>query len=232
MSSDYVDPFATPEQVEPVEKKGSRTSIPLSFHIQWPIMQLGNTLSGMVNGYKRMLKMNDSDLKAMYLKQAEAMNQKGNTKKCVEFLEDIVRIDNTDTGIIYRLGVAYEKNKQQESAVKAYKKVLQLKPDHARALYRKGILLIKKQDYETALADLEKAAAINTDSAELYFRLGQVNDKLKKFEEAIEYFSRAVELNPNFLAAYKNMALTYDSKDDHESSLKCLKRALEIEERH
>ena len=229
MSSDYVDPFDNEEKIERIEKTRNKDKIPLSFHIQWPLIQIGNALSVMVNRYNRLFKMSQSDLKAMYLKEANAMNQKGEIQKCVDFMENVVKIDNKDANIIYKLGVAYEKNRQPESAVKAYKKVLSLKPEHAKALYRKAILLIQKQDYETALADLEKAVQIRSDSAELYFRLGQVNDRLKKYEEAIEYFNKSVELNPNFLAVYKNMALTYDSLNDHQNSLKCLKRALEIE---
>nr|AET24906.1 magnetosome protein [Desulfamplus magnetovallimortis BW-1] len=234
MSSPYVDPFDGVESSEPAakSKRPSKETIPLSFHIQWPLMQIGNALSGMVNGYKRLFKMSDSDLKAMYLKQAKSMNQKGDTKKCVEFLENVVRIDNRDADIIYRLGVAYEKNGQPDSAIKAYKKVISLAPDNAKAHYRKAVLLIKKQDYENALTDLEEAIQEKPDSAELNFRLGQVNDRLKNYDKAIEYFTRAVELNPQFLAAFKNMALTYDSLNDHEGSLKCLKRALEIEERN
>lgn len=232
MSSDYVDPFANDEESERerIKKIRPRDKIPISFHIQWPLIQIGNALSGMVNRYNRLFKMSQSDLKAMYLKEANSMNEKGEVQKCVDFMEDVVRIDNKDANIIYKLGVAYEKNRQPESAVKAYKKVVALKPDHAKALYRKAILLIQKQEYETALADLEKAVQIRSDSAELYFRLGQVNDRLKKYKEAIEYFNKAVELNPNFLAVYKNMALTYDSLNDHQNSLKCLKRALEIED--
>ena len=224
MSSNDID------QIDNIEETKSQEKIPLSFYIQWPIIQLGNAVSGMVNGYKRLFKMAPTDLKTMYLKQARIMNQKGDTQKCVSFLEKIVRMDNKDPEIIYKLGVAYEKNKQLEPAIKAYQKVISLKPDYVKAHYRKALLLIRKQDYENALTFLEKAVEIKPDSAELYFRLGQASDRLKEYKKAIDYFNKAVEINPDFLAAYKNMALTYDSMDDHKGSLKCLKRALEIEE--
>jgi tetratricopeptide (TPR) repeat protein len=214
------------------EKMRAQEKIPLSFHLQWPIIQIGNALSGMVSGYKRLFKMSPSDLKAMYLKQAKAMNDKGDTQRCVDFLENVYRIDAKDAAVIYKLGLAYEKNKQPEAALKAYQRVNVLDPRHARALYRRAILSIRRQDYENALESLEKAIEIKPDSAELFFRLGQVNDRIKAYDKAIEQFNRAVELNPEFLAAYKNMALTYDSLGNHKGSLNCLKRALEIEERN
>jgi len=218
------------DQFDDIKEAQTKEKIPLSFHIQGPVIKLSKALSGMANGYKRLFNMAPTDLKAMYLKQARTMNRKGDTQKCIGFLENIVRIDNRDIEILYKLGVAYEKNKQIEPALKAYQRVISLKPDYAKAHYRKALLLIRKQDYKDALTALEKAVEIKSDSAELYFRLGQVNDRLKEFQKAIDYFNKAVKINPDFLAVYKNMALTYDSMDDHKKSLKCLKRALEIED--
>ena len=218
------------DQFDNIKEAQTKEKIPLSFHIQWPVIKFSKALSGMVNGYKRLFNMAPTDLKSMYLKQAQTMDRKGDTLKCVSLLENIVRIDNKDTGILYKLGVAYEKNKQIEPALKAYQRVVSLKPDYAKAHYRKALLLIRKQDYKNALTALEKAVEIKPNSAELYFRLGQVNDRLKEFPKAIDYFNKAVKINPDFLAVYKNMALTYDSMDDHKNSLKCLKRALEIED--
>ena len=218
------------DQIGSVKNNRHKEKIPLSFQLQWPMIQLSNTFSSMINGYKRLFKMAPKDLKAMYLKQAQAMNQKGDTRKCVNFLEQVVIIDNKDYNIVYKLGVAYEKNKQPEGALKAYQRAITLKPDYARALYRKALLLLRKSDYKNALTELEKAIELQPDSAELYFRLGQANDRLKKYPKAIECFNKAVEINPDSLAVFKHMALTHDSMENHKEALKCLKRALEIEE--
>ncbi|MEA1967838.1 MAG: magnetosome protein MamA [Thermodesulfobacteriota bacterium] len=207
-----------------------KEKVPLSFLVQWPVIQLGNTLSNMVSGYKKLFKMRPSDLKSMYLKQAKAMNQKGNITQCINFLEQIVIIDNKDYDIIYKLGVAYEKDNQNKRAARAYQRVITLKPDFAKAHYRKALLLIRNKEYADALTALEKAVELEPDSAEIHFRLGQTNDRLKKYQKAIDCFNKAVEINPEFLAVYKNMALTYDSMDNHKESLRCLKYALDIEE--
>ena len=204
--------------------------VPFSFYLQWPIMQLGNTVGNLVGGYKKMFKMAPTDLKAMYLKKSHALDRQGDAQGCVDFMEKYVSIDLKDPDAFYQLGVAYEKNKSIDAALGAYQRVLKINPDHAKAHYRKGILLLRKRDYEKAIKALEEALKHKPDSAELHFRLGQVSDRLKHYDKAISFFNKAVEIDPDFLQAYKNMALTYDSMNKHKEALECLKRALEIEE--
>ena len=212
------------EEPQPAEK------IPLSFSIRWPIMQLGRAVADLVDGYKKMFKVGPTDLKSMYLKRFEAADARGETWKCIRWMERVTSLDPEDPDAFYQLGIAYEKNKDFEAAIQAYKRVIKLKSDHAKAHYRTGMLYLAKQEYKTAVEQLKKALRIEPDSAEVNFRLGVAHDRLQEYEKAISFFSKAVEINPNFLRVYKNMALTYDSMGKHKEAMECLKRALELEE--
>ena len=225
MSENIKDQTAHPEKERPVLEK-----VPLTLYFQWPLIQLNRTLGDVVNAYKKLFKIGPTDLKSMYLKKFEAANQRGETWKCIRWMEKVASIDPDDPNTFYLLGVSYEMDGRMEESLNAYARVIEIKPDHAKALYRLGLLYLRKRDFEAALEPLQKALEIEPRSAELNFRLGLAYDRMQDHEKAISFFSKAVEINDKFLKAYKNMALTFDSLGKHKEALDCLKRALEIEE--
>ncbi|HIJ19801.1 MAG TPA: tetratricopeptide repeat protein [Deltaproteobacteria bacterium] len=204
--------------------------VPLSFTLQWPAMKLGQALGDVVNGYKRMFKIGPSDLKDLYRKKYEAADRKGEIWKSLRWMEKVTAIDPDDPESFYLLGVAHEKSKDREGAIKAYARAIALKPDYAKAYYRMAIQYLADRDFKTSVELLEKALGIEPDSSELHFRLGVAYDRLQKHEKAISHFSEAVKINPDFLKVYKNMALTYDALGKHKEASECLRHALELEE--
>ncbi|MCK4728157.1 MAG: tetratricopeptide repeat protein [Desulfobacterales bacterium] len=204
--------------------------VPLAFYVQWPIIQLSRTVGEIVDSYKKIFKIAPTDLKSMYLKKSRAADRAGDTRRSLFFMEKVASLDPKDPDALYQLGIAYEKNKALDEAIRAYQRVIEIKSDHAKAHYRTGVIHLRKKAPEQAVKALEAALKIEPESVELNFRLGQANDRLQEYEKAISFFSRAVEINPDFLRVYKNMALTYDSMGKHKEALECLKRALELEE--
>lgn len=211
-------------------ERETEEKIPLSFSLQWPVMKLNQAIADVVDGYKKMFKIGPSDLKGLYLKRYETAERKGETWKCIRWMEKVTSVDPENPDGFYLLGIAYEKNKDQEAAIHAYNRVIEIKPDHAKAYYRTGLLYLGKREFKEAVGLFEKAMEFEPDSAELNFRLGVAYDRLQKHEKAISHFSEAVKIQPDFLKVYKNMALTYDSMGKHKEALECLKRALELEE--
>ncbi|MBW1794559.1 MAG: tetratricopeptide repeat protein [Deltaproteobacteria bacterium] len=212
------------------EQRRTGNKVPLTFYLQWPIIQLGRTVGEIVDSYKKIFKIAPTDLKSMYLKKSRAADRAGDTRRSLFFMEKVASLDPKDPDALYQLGIAYEKKKALDEAIRAYQRVIEIKPDHAKANYRTGVIHLRKKAPEQAVKALEAALKIEPESAELNFRLGQAHDRLQDFDKAISFFSRAVEINPDFLRAYKNMALTYDSAGKHKEALECLKRALELEE--
>nr|WCC90956.1 magnetosome protein MamA-greigite [Desulfobacteraceae bacterium] len=206
------------------------SNIPVSVYIQWPLIKVGRGIKNMVNGYKKLFHVEPDDLKAIYLKKARAADLRGDTPKCVRFMETLTSKYPNDADLLYQLGIAYEKNCQYTTASEAYQKVTTLQPSFTKAHYRIGILSIRERNFENAVRSLTEAIHLEPESAEINFRLGQVHDRLKDYEKAIVYFTKAVTLNPKFIQSFKHMALTYDSMDNHKKALECLKRVLELEE--
>ncbi|CAN2041906.1 Magnetosome protein Mam-g (greigite specific) [Candidatus Magnetomoraceae bacterium gMMP-15] len=204
--------------------------VPLSFYFQWPMMQVQRSLNNMVSGYKKLFHIENNDLKEMYLNKALAAERKGDMGKNVQYMEMVVSSVEDNDDALYQLGIAYEKNRQYKPALKAYSRVAEINPNHAKAHYRKGLLYFRERDFEATITALEKAEKITPESSEINFRIGQCYDRLKKYDQAISYFKKAITIDPKFLQAYKNMALTYDSIDDHKKALECLKHVLELEE--
>ncbi|MBW2062379.1 MAG: tetratricopeptide repeat protein [Deltaproteobacteria bacterium] len=212
------------------EEKGPKDKIPLSFSLQWPMMKAYQAVSSVVDSYKKMFKIGPADLKSLYLKKYEAADRRGETWKCIRWMEKITSLDPKDPDGFYRLGIAYEKNKDIEDAINAYRQVIKIKPDHAKAHYRTGILYLSRQEFKRGVELLEKALKIEPESAEINFRLGVGYDRMQEHERAIFYFLKALEIKPDFLKVNKHMALTYDVMGKHKEAVECLKRALELEE--
>ncbi|KPA17996.1 magnetosome protein MamA, greigite-specific [Candidatus Magnetomorum sp. HK-1] len=204
--------------------------IPLSLYLQWPFIKIGRSVKSMVNGYKKLFMLEGEDLKTMYLKKARAADLRGETTKCIKFMQVLTSKYPDDSDIFYQLGIAYEKAGQFGAARQAYIQTAEINPESVKAHYRTGIIYIREREFENAIAALNQALQLEPQSAEIQFRLGQAYDRIKDYEKAIAYFKKAVALNPNLIQAYKNMALTYDSMDDHKKALDCLKRVLELEE--
>jgi len=204
--------------------------IPLSVYLQWPFIKVGRSVKSMVNGYKRLFMLEGEDLKTMYLKKARAADLRGETTRCIKFMQILSSKYPNDEDIHYQLGLAFEKAGQFGAARQVYVKTTQINPKSVKAHYRTGIIFIREREFEKAIAALNQARQLDPLSAEIQFRLGQAYDRVKNYDKAISHFEQAVKLEPSFIQAYKNMALTYDSMDDHKKALECLKRVLELEE--
>lgn len=218
------------EEQEARQGKRPAEKVPLGFYLQWPVIQLGRSVGEIVDSYKKIFKVAPTDLKSMYLKRSRAADRGGNMRKSVHFMELAASLEPKDVDTLYQLGLAYEKNRDFKAAMQTYQKVLETKPDHAKAHYRTGLLCLRMRDFTEGIKALEAASKIEPGSAELNFRLGQAYDRMGDYNKAISCFSEAVKIKPDFLNAYKNMALTYESMGRHKESVDCLKRALELEE--
>ncbi|MGZ4811561.1 MAG: tetratricopeptide repeat protein [Terriglobales bacterium] len=117
-------------------------------------------------------------------------------------------------------GVALEEHPHsQGEAIAAYRKVLELDPDHAAAYINLGTLYYNRQDYAKAESHYRKAVAADSRYALAYFDLGNVLDETGRVTEAIKAYKTALQLAPTYADAHYNLALAYEKTRQSRAAL-------------
>lgn len=111
----------------------------------------------------------------------------------------------------FSCGIALEEDPtMQADAIAAYKKCLELEPEHAAAHINLGTLYYNHRDYPSA--EKHYRAAITSDAryALAYFDLGNVLDETGRLPEAARAYKHAILLAPTYADAHYNLALAYE----------------------
>ncbi len=98
----------------------------------------------------------------------------------------------------------------QREAIEAYKKTLELDPDHAAGHINLGTLYYNRQDYAKAEEHYRRAVESDPRYALAHFDLGNVLDETGRLQEAIQAYKQAIQLAPTYADAHYNLALAYE----------------------
>jgi len=121
-----------------------------------------------------------------------------------------------------------------KSALIAYEKVIELKPDSHLAWYNKGITLNKlKRSPEEVLKAFEKSIELKPDYALAWYNKGITLGKLKRSpEEVLKAFEKSIEFKPDFVEAWNNKGITLGKLNRHEEALKAFEKVIELKPDH
>src|SRR5262249_49240433 len=95
-----------------------------------------------------------------------------------------------------------------DEAVAAYRKSIQLRPDHAGAYYNLGNVLVAQKKLDEAEDLFRKATQVKPDFVEAYNNLGAALRDQKKLAEAVAAFRKADQLLPNHPVIRNNLRQT------------------------
>ncbi len=118
---------------------------------------------------------------------------------------------------LFRIAEEYFFNRKFEVAGEYLRKVLEKKPDHARAASLLGDVYLFRGEYEAALRMHRRAAELSPRPGIEYYRMGQDALSLERAEEAKDYFSRAHVMEPTLhycLFQLGYIALVFDRDKD------------------
>lgn len=108
-------------------------------------------------------------------------------------------------------GIALEEDPAtQLEAIDAYKRAIELEPEHAAAHINLGTLYYNRQDYVQAEAYYRKAIEVDPRYALAYFDLGNVLDETGRLPDAVRAYKTAIGLAPTYADAHYNLALAYE----------------------
>ncbi len=117
-------------------------------------------------------------------------------------------------------GVALEDDPAAHAeAIAAYKKVVELEPEHAAAHINLGTLYYNRQDYASSEKHYRLAVEADPRYALGYFDLGNVLDETGHLQEAIRAYRTALQLAPTYADAHYNLALAYEKAGEPRHAL-------------
>ncbi len=127
-------------------------------------------------------------------------------------------------------GMAFEESGEMESALEAYRKVLNVDPGQSELATRVAGLLIQQDDFPQAIDVLKDAIKSNPNNAEPYQQLAFIYTRyLKKTDQAIDYANRAIALNPGDVEGYQRLVEIELGAGQEKKALEALDRALKVQ---
>jgi tetratricopeptide (TPR) repeat protein len=124
-------------------------------------------------------------------------------------VKPIVNYD--DVVELFTRGVAMEEHPStHDEAIRTYRRVLEIEPDHAATHINLGTLYYNRQDFVSAEKHYRAAVAADARYALAYFDLGNVLDETERVEDAVIAYRSAIQLAPTYADAHYNLALAYE----------------------
>jgi len=117
-----------------------------------------------------------------------------------------VAIDSTDPAISRVQGRVLQSTGNNEEAITAYRKSIDLKPENNPYAYNNlGLIYVLSGQYEDAVPLLEKAVQQKDDVDFFYNNLGMAYEGAGDFQSAKISFERALEIHPDYNKAAENL---------------------------
>jgi tetratricopeptide (TPR) repeat protein len=104
-------------------------------------------------------------------------------------------------------------------AMKIYRAILAMQPEHAPALINLGTIHYNLSQYEQAEQHYRRATVADPEYALAFFDLGNVLDEMQRLTEATEAFQKAVALYPRYADAHYNLARSYERQGHRRRAL-------------
>ncbi len=128
------------------------------------------------------------------------------------------------------LGIALQKLRRYDDALKAFDKAVQLKPDEAEPWWHMGNVLIEAGRSSEALLCLEHTLRLNPQHSDAAYQAGHILHGLGRFEEALAYLDRSAELRPDHALTLHMRALALKELNRLEEALANNQRAIELDD--
>ena len=126
-------------------------------------------------------------------------------------------------------GIAYSENGDQDKAIIAFNKAIELQPDFAEGYNNRGIAYGEKGDFNHAIGDFNKAIEINSNYTAAYTNRGVAYDKMGTFDRALQDYNKAIKQNPNYANAYINRGNAYEDKGDFDCAIADYTKAINLD---
>ena len=174
------------------------------------------------------LKEKPQDLKINYY-LAQAYQKSNQYEKAEEVYKLLAQLSPEEAGTYYRTILRmYDIAGQNEKAIEAAKKIIELKPGSEADVHNLALMYMKLKRYDEAIETFDKALAINPGYEYSYYNIGYCYSKQKKYKKSIEAFKKFAELAPDNSDGWFNIGIGYMLLKNFEAALEPLKKTVEL----
>lgn len=152
-----------------------------------------------VDTYERFLKVSHSNY-IILSRLVQLLLSLSEFKKVVPYLEELVRIDDSDLNSKLKLGILYVEGERYDDAKKLFKDILHVHPDSDKVLHYLGAISLKTNDKEAAISYFSKVSPSdplfndsNLKIAIILRSLAKNNEQIKRFIEFVQEKSKQKE---------------------------------------
>ena len=107
------------------------------------------------------------------------------------------RSGDSDVDSLFQLGMEQMNQRDAESAIETFSRIIQRKPDFAEGWNKRATLYYLIGEYDKSLADCEEVIRRNSVHFGALSGFGMIYLQLGNPEQALHYFQRALAVNPN-----------------------------------
>jgi len=136
----------------------------------------------------------------------------------------------TDT--IYNLSFChamdFEETGDMESAVDAFKSIIEDMPENLYAWFHYGKCLLKMKKNEQAIDCFQKVVSEDLMFYEAWYRLAIAYDECGNVADAVKAYYTSIQIKPDFIDSYNNLGVLLSTDGRHGEALRVLKSALRI----
>ncbi|MBP0031119.1 tetratricopeptide repeat protein [Roseofilum sp. Guam] len=121
-------------------------------------------------------------------------------------------------------------DEEDQKALEAFDRTLELYPNHYRAAINRGNALMNLGKHQEAILAYDHALELNPDADLAWANRGNVFFDLEDYEQAIANWDRAIELNPKDLETWHNKGIVLGVKlNRFEEALTCFDQTLALQ---
>jgi len=158
--------------------------------------------------------------------------EKGSQEKYAKVVNELNAMDWFKKGCVLRYsakGYLRYSAKNDQEAMKAFDKAIELDPNFARAYAGRAAIYTIWEQYQQAFRESEKAIKLDPNLAWGFNCRGVAHTGLMSYQEAIQDFNRALELAPNSVWFYCNRSGTYFMLKNYHQALGDANKAIELD---
>jgi tetratricopeptide (TPR) repeat protein len=142
---------------------------------------------------------------------------KGNRTQIARYDQAIQDLGATEW---YRKGLAALRTDNNNEAVSAYTKAIQLNPRYVAAYVDRSFVYSRLGNYQQVFNDANKAIELDPRDVKAYVNRGVAYSRLGNNQRAIEDYNKAIELDPKNAVAYHNRGIVYSKLGNKNNAVK------------
>jgi tetratricopeptide (TPR) repeat protein len=179
-----------------------------------------NDINLAIERYEKSLLFNPDNPKT-YHNLGEAYLKKNDLDKALENINKSISLEpdeNLRVLSYLNQGLIFKRQRNWADALKAYNKVVALRPDYAKAYNNIGTIFIEVTDYDRAITNFDKAIELDANFAFAYNNRGKAYLLKGDIDSALRDIEQSLRLDPTNAHAYLNRARAYAKKNDKDKA--------------